>query len=128
MIEPGDTIVGLDMGGHIWVVLSQPTPGGEIAIVNLTKHGRPRYADHERCTVVRQSEYSVLQSDSCVYLRAAGMNPLQPLLSDQAAGRLPQQAPLPPAILRRVQRAVLDYRFTQDVVRDAIRVTIEAEP
>lgn len=128
MIEPGDTIVGLDMGGHIWVVLSQPTPGGEIAIVNLTKHGRPRYADHERCTVVRQSEYSVLQSDSCVYLRAAGMNPLQPLLSDQAAGRLPQQAPLPPAILRRVQRAVLDYRFTQDVVRDAIRVTVEAEP
>lgn len=128
MIEPGDTIVGLDMGGHLWVVLSQPTTGGEIAIVNLTKHGRPRYADHERCTVVRQSEYPVLQSDSCVYLRAASMNPLQPLLSDQAAGRLLQRAPLPPAILRRVQRAVIGYRFTQDVVRDAIRATIEAEP
>lgn len=128
MIEPGDTIVGLDMGGHIWVVLSQPTSGGEIAVVNLTKHGRPRYADHGRCTVVHESEYSVLQSDSCVYLRAANMNPLRPLLSDQAAGRLPQRAPLPPAVLRRVQRAVLGYRFTTDAVRDAIRATIEAEP
>ena len=126
MIEPGDTIVGLDTGGHIWVVLSQPTPGGEIAIVNLTKHGRPRYADHGRCTVVRQSEYPVLQDDSCVYLRAASMNPLQPLLSDQTAGRLPQRAPLPAATLRRVQRAVLGYRFTPDPVRDAIRATIGA--
>lgn len=124
MIEPGDTIVGLDMGGHIWVVLSRPTATGEVAIVSLSKHGRPKYADHSRCTVVQQAEYSELYSDSCVMPRSADLNPLRPLLRDQAAGRLPQRAPVAPAALLRMQRAVLGYRFAPKGVHSAIRASI----
>lgn len=126
MIDPGDTIVGLDMGGHIWVVLSRPTANDEIAIVSLSKHGRPKHAEHSDCTVVRQAEYSELYSDSCVMLRSAILNPLRPLLASQQRGELMQRAPIPASILRRVRRAVLDYRFTSDAVRQAISATLEA--
>ena len=124
MIVPGDTIVGLDMGGHISVVLSHPTAEDEIAFVNLSKHGRPRYSDHAGCVIVRRAEYPVLYSDSCVILRAANLNPLRPLLVDQARGRLAQRDPVPPPILLRMQQAVLNYRFTSDPVREAIRASL----
>ena len=116
------------MGGHIWVVLSGPTPSGDIAIVSLSKHGRPRFPDHPRCTVVRAAEYPVLRSDSCAILHSAILNPLRPLLASQAAGHLAQRDPVPFPILQRIQRAVLDYGPTRHPVRDAIRATIDAAP
>lgn len=128
MIVPGDAIIGLDMGGHISVVLSNPTAEDEIAVVNLSKHGRPRYSDHAHCVIVRRAEYPVLYSDSCVFLRSANLNPLAPLLADQAKGNLAQRDSVPPAILLRIQRAVLEFRFTPYPVRDAIRATIDAAP
>ena len=126
MIVPGDAIIGLDMGGHIWVVLSHPNVDGEIAIVSLSKHGRPKYADHSRCTVVQQAEYPELYSDSCVMPRQANLNPLAPLLADQAKENLAQRDSVSPAILLRIQRAVLGSRFAPSPVRDAISATIDA--
>lgn len=128
MIVPGDAIVGLDMGGHISIVLSSPTAEDEIALVNLSKHGRPRYSDHARCVIVRRAEYPVLYSDSCVFLRSANLNPLAPLLADQAKEKLAQRDSVSPAILLRIQRAVLGSRFAPSPVRDAIRATIDAAP
>lgn len=127
MIEPGAAIVGLDMDGHIWIVLSDPTPSGQIVIVSLSKHGRPGWPDHARCTIIRQDEYPVLYSDSCVMPRSANLNPLRPLLVSQTDGRLSQRDAVTPAILGRIQQAVLDFRFTLDPVRNAIRRTIERD-
>ena len=128
MAKPGAAIVGLDGGGHIWIVLSAPTPKDEIAVVMLFKHGRPKRLDHASCTVIRCGEYQKLRYDVCVEMRRSALKPRRSLLEDMEDRRERRRLPtVAPAILYRIQQAVLTSEIPPKRVRDAIRQTIECE-
>lgn len=122
MIEPGETILGLDFGNHLWIVLSDATGDGEIALANLTTHGRlPSCGDG--CAVVRPGEHPYPVRDSCVYYRGATLNPLAPLADAKRRGELQQREPFGPALLRRVRDGALASPLTSPRVKAAIEAT-----
>ncbi|RLT35060.1 MAG: hypothetical protein DWI59_04960 [Chloroflexi bacterium] len=119
---PGETIIGLDMGGHLWIVLSQPTSDATIVVVSLTSHNKDSCGDH--CVIVTPNEHPWPDHDSCVFYRRTDFNPIQPLDVAKARGMLRQSDPLSPALLLRIQEGALASRFTNRLVRDAIRATL----
>lgn len=125
MTKPGAGIFGLDRENHLWIVLSDPTPTDEIAVVMLFKHGRPRLRDHASCTVIRRGEYQELDSDVCVEMRRLSLRPWRPLLKGLDDGELQRKPTVEPAVLCRIQQAVLTSEVPPDRVREAVRQTIE---
>lgn len=121
-MSPGETIIGLDFGNHLWIVLS-PTNDGEIALVNLTTHGRGPSCG-AACTVIAAGEHRFVTRDSCVYFRAAYLNPLAPLTKAREQGTLRQHDPLAPELLRRIQEAALASRMVARNVKLAIQASI----
>lgn len=121
---PGETFIGYDLGNHLWVVLSLPTGRGQIALVNLTTHGRSgRCGAH--CVVVQPGEHSFVRRASCVYYHKAILGPVQPLDADKERGALRQREPLSDELLRRVQHGALASRLTDEPFKAAIRATLE---
>ena len=128
MTKPGAVIFGLDGGGHIWIVLSDPTPKDEIAVVMLFSHGRPKWKkDHAGCTVIRRGEYQELDYDVCVEMGRSRLRRWRSLLEGLDRGELKRMPTVESAILGRIQQAVLTSEIPPKRVRDAIRQTIECE-
>ena len=128
MTRPGVAIIGLDEGRHPWIVLSNPTPAGEIAVVMLSKHGRPEQSDPARCNIIRRGDYPGLNSDLCVMQRSILMRqgPLRKAL-ENGEDELRSMRRVGPDVLDRIQQAVLDSEYTMDPVRKAIRQTVKGE-
>lgn len=128
MINPGATFVGGDEEGHIWIILSRPTAGDEIAVVMLFKHGRPNLRDHASCIVIRRGEYQELDSDVCVEMRRSRLMKWRPLFESLEDGRdLERRSTVESDILCRIQQAILTSEIPPDPVRKAVRQTIERE-
>jgi len=121
-VDIGETIVGLDMQRHLWVVLSAPDAEGNVAVANLTTHGKPSCGDF--CVVVTPAEHPFLRRDSCVYYRGASLNPVAPLDEYKTRGALNQSVPMPAEVVKRIQDGALASKFTQGVVKDAIRASM----
>lgn len=117
-MNPGETIIGLDFGGHLWVILSEIIDG-EVVVTNLTTHGKASCGTH--CVVIRADEHEYLRHDSCVYYRGATFNPVEPLRQAKATGALRQAAPVSATVLVRIQAGVHASRFTSARIRAAIR-------
>ena len=124
-MNPGETILGFDLGNHLWVVLSTPTADGQIALANLTTHGRLATCS-DSCVIVSSGEHPYVVRDSCVYYRGALLNPVAPLDGAKAIGVLQQHEPCSPELLRRIQDGALASRFGAGVVKAAIQATLEA--
>lgn len=122
-MTPGETIIGLDLGNHRWIVLSLPTDDGEIALANLTEHGRGPTCG-EACTIVRVGEHPFITKESCVYYRGAYMNLLAPLLVSRDQGTLRQHDPVSNALLERIQRGALSHRQVSHAVKKAIQASL----
>ncbi len=121
-MKPGETIIGLDFGNHLWIVVSAPTSAGEIALVNLTTHGRGLLCG-PACTIVTTGEHPYVTRESCVYYRAAYLNPLAPLLAAREQGALRQHEPLSMELLRRVQDGALAHNMVDRIVKLAIEAS-----
>ena len=121
---PGETFIGYDLGNHLWIVLSLPTERGEIALVNLTTHGRSvRCGDH--CIIVYPGEHPFVRDKSCVPYRRATLGLTQPLDADRERRTLQTRAPVDPELLRRIQEGALATHETEDGVKAAVRATLE---
>jgi hypothetical protein len=118
-VNPGETIIGLDLGNHLWIVISAPTSNGEVALVNLTTHGRSPSCGRA-CTLITTGEHPYVTRESCVYYRAAYLNPLAPLLAAREQGTLRQHEPLSTELLRRVQDGALAHNMVARIVKHAI--------
>lgn len=129
MVKPDATIYGLDKRGHIWVVLSDPELANKIAVVSLSKHGRPELKDHAGCTIIRRGEYQGFHGDKCVEMQSSRLMRWRPLLKalEDRKELEPGQATVDPDILVRIQRAVLVSEIPPDSVRKAVRQTVEPE-
>ena len=123
-MDPGETILGLDFGNHLWIVLSIETDAGLVALANLTTHGRQRICG-SGCVVVGSGEHEYPSRDSCVYYRGAILNPVRPLDDARIRGVLQQREPFDPDLLLRVQHGALASRMTSQNVKDAIRRTLD---
>lgn len=121
-MNPGDAIWGLDLGDHLSVVLTAPSGDFMVAITNFTSHDKPSCGDH--CVVVTPDEYPVLSRDSCLFYRAAWLNPVAPLDRARAEGNLREAQSVPLEVLAKIQRGALASRFTAHVVKQAIRSTL----
>lgn len=122
-MNPGETIIGLDFGNHLWIVLSWPTREGEIALVNLTTHGRGLPCG-PACTTVAPGEHPFVNRLSCVYYRGAYLNPLAPLLKARESGTLCQDEALSPQLLRRIQDDALASRMVARIIKAAVQESL----
>lgn len=116
---PGETILGLDAGQHLWVVLTSPDSDGNVVITNLTTHGQsPACGSH--CVVIKPEEHAWLKHDSCIYYRRADFNPVQPLDTAKSKGTLNQADPMSDAVLTRIREGALQSRFVAPRLKSAI--------
>ena len=105
-MDPGETILGLDFGNHLWIVLSVETDPPDVWWWDPGEHEYP-------------------SRDSCVYYRGAILNPVRPLDDARIRGVLQQREPFDPDLLLRVQHGALASRMTSQNVKDAIRRTLD---
>ncbi len=122
-MTPGETIIGLDFGNHLWIVLSSPTADGLVALVNLTTHDRSPACGPE-CTVITPGQHPFVTRDSCVYFRKAYLNLLGPLEAARAQGTLAQHEPLSGELLHVIQSRALSHPMVDRIVKVAIRVSL----
>lgn len=123
-MNPGETFIGYDLGNHLWIVLSLPTERGEIALVNLTTHGRSsRCGTH--CVVVQPGEHPFVRRDSCVHYRKAVLGLAAPLNAARNQRTLRTHAPVEPELLRRIQNGALSMHETEPGFKAAVRATLE---
>jgi len=64
MTKPGETVLGVDEGNHLHIVLSTETDAGQVAIANFTTH----YESHRRrptgCLIIAPHEHPWLRHES----------------------------------------------------------------
>lgn len=119
-MNPGTTIVGLDFGNHLWIVLSRQV-SGSVAVVNLVTHTD---ACVDPSCHVEVGEHRFVTRRSCLFYRKAYLNPFAPLQKAHADGTLRLHDPLDAALLRRVQLGALASKFTARDVKAAIELTL----
>lgn len=123
-MTPGETFIGYDWMDHLWIVLSLPTERGEIALANLTTHGRStKCGDH--CIVVRPGEHPFVQWESCVHYRKATLGLTQPLDAARERRALRMHAPVGSELLCRIQEGALTSCLTKPGFKAAVRATLE---
>ena len=125
-MKPGETFLGFDLQNHLWVVLSAATGDGQIAVANLTTHGRSRFCGNH-CVVVRPGEHPYVVRDSCMHYQKWTLALAQPLDAAKERRTLEQRAPFSPEILRRVQEGALASQFPSKPFKDAVRETLRRE-
>jgi hypothetical protein len=124
-VEPGETILGFDLGNHLWIVISSATADGRIGVVSVTTYRPP---DSDSTCVIREGEHPFIRHDSCVYYRRAELVALEPIASAKRDGSLRQSTSLSRELLRRVQEGAIASRFVSRALKDAVAVSIADDP
>ena len=120
-------MTGLDLKGHLWIVLSHPTASGTIAVANLTTH-RPLVKSHSPTCVVIQPGGASIRHPRFVHCIPPRLNEsLAPFDSRVRRGELVEYLPFVSDLLNRVQHGALGTPHIPALVRDAIRATLDAE-
>lgn len=122
-MTPGATIIGLDQGGHLWIILSAPLDGG-MAVANLTTHTESCFDDSCHLDV---GDHTFVVRRSCVYYRGAFLANAEYLQRAFDEGTFPVREPLSASVLLRVQEGAIRSRFTSKEVKRAIEVTLGRE-
>ena len=123
-MTPGETSIGYDWRNHFWIVLSLPTEHGEIALVNLTTHGRSvRCGAH--CIVVCPGEHPFVRRESCVHYRKADLGLTALLDAARERRALAVREPISAELLLRMQEGALASRLTKPAFKAAVRATLE---
>ena len=97
MIDPGETLLDFDFGNHLYIVISIEIDG-ELAVVNLTTHGREERCKRRGCVILQSGDHRWVRRPSCIPYRRARMTPSKPLVEMKQRGTLSQSAPLAPII------------------------------
>lgn len=119
-MSPGATIIGLDQGGHLWIVMSEARDG-RIAVVNLTTHTESCFDGSCHLDV---GDHPFVVRRSCVYYRGAFMADADYLAKAFDEGMFPVRESLADEVLRRVQEGALASRFAAKDVKAAVRATL----
>ena len=120
-------MTGLDLKGHLWIVLSHPTESGTIAVANLTTH-RPLVKSHSpTCVFIQPGEHPFVTRVSCIAYHRASMKASRPFDSRVRRGELVEYLPFVSDLLNRVQHGALGTPHIPALVRDAIRATLDAD-
>jgi len=121
-VIPGETILGLDFGNHLWVVLTPANSFGDIVIVNLTTHGRGLCGP--ACTTIAVGEQAFVTRESCVYYRGVMFNPVAPLLQAREQGFLRQHDRVSAGLLLRIQDGALADRVVPRIMKIEIEASV----
>ncbi len=120
-MNAGDTLLGLDQQGHLWMVLTSENAGGEVVVANLTTHSPEKYWCSERCVIVRPGEHPYPAHDSCVFYRDAFLTSASVLQQGVDNRTYRMNEPLSAPLLMRIRRGALDSPLTLADVKAAIR-------
>ncbi|MGH2632906.1 MAG: hypothetical protein ACRDG3_05805 [Tepidiformaceae bacterium] len=118
----GDTFIPLapQHDGHLWVVISEPTPQNRLAIVNFTTR---RPACDDSC-IARPGEHPFLNRESILLYARARLQDVDALDSHVKAGYYQVREPVGNALLRRIQEGALQSIYTSGVVQSSVRATL----
>ncbi len=120
-MNPGDTLIGLDEQGHLWMVLTSEGANGQVVVVNLTTHDPEKYWCSERCVLVRPGEHPYPDHDSCVFYRDAFLTSASVLRRGVDNRTYRMNEPLSAELLARVRQGALDSPLALADVQAAIR-------
>lgn len=120
-MNPGDTLIGLDEQGHLWMVLTSEGANGQVVVANLTTHDPEKYWCSERCVLVRPGEHPYPERDSCVFYRDAFLTSASVLRRGVDNRTYRMNEPLSAELLARVRQGALDSPLALADVQAAIR-------
>lgn len=120
---PGETVIGIDQGNHLWVVLSKPTADGDIAIVNFSEH-RGADCGQSPCTVIQPGEHPYITKETCVFYRRAMLTSMAGLDEACERGVFRRHSALTAELLERIQRDAVGHRKVDRIVRIAIQASL----
>jgi len=127
MTKPGETVLDVDEGNHLHIVLSTETDAGQVAIANFTTH----YESHRRrptgCLIIAPHEHPWLRHESCIAYEHARLFDMERLNQKIRQGQLAQQQPCSATLLRRIQLEALDSILVPNDAKAAIRATITTD-
>lgn len=123
-MTPGDTLIGLDAGGHLWVVISSER-NGQVAVVNITTH-RDESCIDSACHI-EAGEHPQVSRRSCVFYRKAFMTSAEILTKALERNIFQRREPLSAALLRRVQEGARTSGFTAHEVKSAVASSINPD-
>lgn len=106
--------------GHLWVVISDPTPQSRIAIVNFTTK---RPGCDESC-IVQPGEHPFFVRESVVFYARSRLQDVDSLERHLSIGNYQPREPVSTSLLRRVQDGALASPFTSGVVQISVRATL----
>lgn len=103
--KPGDVFIPLDPGlpRHPWVVISNPTPDGDVILVNLTT----KREDSDTTCILTVGDHPRVRHDTVVSYIDSKLVSISGLRGLKAGGRLSLQDPLRPEVLLRIQTGAL---------------------
>ena len=126
MIRIGDTffgsVFGRDPDGHLWVVISEPTPEGWIAVVNVTTHRPGRLWHDESCVLVRPGDHPFLVRESCIAYLYADLTTVA-ALERKLGHELDPREPVPQRQLQRIQDGALASPDVAPNIKSAVRAS-----
>lgn len=121
-MTPGDTFVPIAPrgDGHLWVVISAPTPQNRLAIVNLTTR-RPPCDDS---CILQARDHPFLRHESIVFYARARLADADILDGNLSGGLYSPRDPVTVGLLRRIQDGALVSPYTSGLVQACVRSTL----
>lgn len=120
-MTPGDALVGLDVDGHLWIVISAER-NGQVAVVNITTH-RDESCIDDSCHI-EGKEHPRVAHRSCVFYRKSFMTPVETLTQALERNIFQRREPVTAELLRRIQDGARLSRFTAKEVKSAVAITL----
>lgn len=122
----GDAFRGIDELHHVWFILTYPSPDGSVIIANFTSHlpGRKPTCSAS-CVVVYPNEHPYVSRLTCTFYQDIRTTTVQQIQRG-VAGEFRREASLSPELLHRIQQGALASDHVVDVVKDAVRRSMDA--
>lgn len=124
MPAAGDTFRAYAAASHLYVILTTPTGAdGRFAIVNLTTKQDRRGEDHS--CVLHAGEHPFIVHDTVVRFSDAAMTDEAAFRAAFSTGGILLLEAITPELLKKIQEASLQSRFTPTKIKTAVRTELE---
>jgi hypothetical protein len=102
---------------HLRIVVTPPTPDGEVAVVSLTTRRR----HSETLIVLQPRDHPFIRHESVIAFSYSEVTSVARIERAISAGDARRREPVSSDLLRRIQEALLDSDFTPNGVRQFVR-------
>jgi hypothetical protein len=122
VLYAGDTFLlpkRIEWADHLWIVLLDPEPSGDTIIVNLTSR-EPHHQDFDG--VLNVGDHPFVKRESVINYADSLITDANLIEQTFPSTLGSKHSPCSPALLARVQKGLLDSRFTPGKIEDYFRI------